>query len=151
MTAAYRKHAPHKLSEVKELLQKYKNHEKAWHDAFITKHEGSAKAKDYHADRVELNPWQCRLCLQMGHYGGECPMRRATKSKAWSGKQEVKEEPTEEANEASAPPGEAHAPPPTPPAAAARRNAGRPVAPRASTASGLIVTTDAVIAERTQP
>ncbi|CAK0884433.1 unnamed protein product [Prorocentrum cordatum] len=71
----YRKYCPDKLKDIEFLLQKYHGHEKECHQCILVKYAGETRGtKPNH----ELKDNQCRICHGYGHWGHECPTRKAS-------------------------------------------------------------------------
>jgi hypothetical protein len=55
------------------IMFKYKGKEHLLYEEMRIKYEGAVKGV---VDNRQLAPMQCRICLQMGHMGNECPTRK---------------------------------------------------------------------------
>jgi len=62
------------VRRIDELLEKYKGREQEYYHELIVSHEGDAKGAVVNADIGQDN---CRLCGKAGHWGNECPNRKA--------------------------------------------------------------------------
>ena len=82
------------MGEWLDILLKYKNDELRLYRAFLRHHEGEAKGK---VDNSTLDDDQCRLCLQRGHWGQECPFRKVIKTEDKT-KEKIKEELADDEN-----------------------------------------------------
>ena len=90
--AQYLKYNPERLKRkgwFEAIIMKYKGREHELHEELRVKYEGCLKGK---FDNKKLAPMQCRLCLQMGHLGNECPNRRAGYRALEMPKQELNED-----------------------------------------------------------
>ena len=74
LRSMYQRYAPHKISELDNILWKYHNYGKQLHDSLINTYEGSPKAADYsHATGpIQLGRRQCRICRGWRHFANEC-------------------------------------------------------------------------------
>jgi len=74
--AAYAKWNPDKLKKggvFDAIMRKYKGKEHLLYEEMRIKYEGAVKGV---VDNRQLAPMQCRICLQIGHMGNECPTRK---------------------------------------------------------------------------
>ena len=67
-------HSRHLLPRLDELLDKYQGNEKGYYDKLIETYEGKPQTD---GPKIALSG-QCRICHCSGHWGNECPQRRAT-------------------------------------------------------------------------